>query len=125
VNRTADQLASAIDSIRKIRKEFNDDLLVTGSGTQLNQELEKAGRVSDFIDLAELICIDALDRDESCGGHFRIEHQTPDGEAQRDDENFCFVSVWERPTQPGPYIRHAEPLRFTAVPLEARDYKTK
>jgi succinate dehydrogenase / fumarate reductase, flavoprotein subunit len=125
VNRSGDELACAIDSIQKLRKEFNDDLLVTGSGAQLNQELERAGRVSDFIDLAELMCIDALDRDESCGGHFRIEHQTPDGEAQRDDANWCFVSVWERPTQPGPYIRHAEPLRFTAVPLETRNYKTK
>jgi succinate dehydrogenase / fumarate reductase, flavoprotein subunit len=125
VNRSGDELACAIDSIQKLRKEFNDDLLVTGSGAQLNQELERAGRVSDFIDLAELMCIDALDRDESCGGHFRIEHQTPDGEAQRDDANWCFVSVWERPTQPGPYIRHAEPLSFTAVPPETRNYKTK
>jgi succinate dehydrogenase / fumarate reductase, flavoprotein subunit len=125
VNRSADELADAIDRIQKLRKEFNDDLLVTGSGAELNQELEKAGRVSDFIDLAELMCIDALDRNESCGGHFRVEHQTPDGEAQRDDANFCFVSVWQRPTQPGLYIRHHEPLSFTAVPLEQRDYKTK
>jgi succinate dehydrogenase / fumarate reductase, flavoprotein subunit len=71
------------------------------------------------------MCIDALDRDESCGGHFRIEHQTPDGEAQRDDANWCFVSVWQRPTKPGPYIRHHEPLTFTAVPLETRNYKTR
>jgi len=125
VNRSADELADAIDRIQKLRKEFNDDLLVTGWGAELNQELEKAGRVSDFIDLAELMCIDALDRNESCGGHFRVEHQTPDGEAQRDDGNFCFVSVWQRPTQPGRYIRHHEPLGFTAVPLEQRDYKTK
>jgi succinate dehydrogenase / fumarate reductase flavoprotein subunit len=125
VNRSGEELASAIDSIRKLHKEFNDDLRVTGTRGQLNQELEKAGRVADFIDLAELMCIDALDRDESCGGHFRIEHQTADGEAQRDDANFSFVSVWERPTQPGPYIRHAEPLTFTAVPLETRNYKTK
>jgi succinate dehydrogenase / fumarate reductase flavoprotein subunit len=108
-----------------VRKEFNDDLLVTGTGAQLNQELEKAGRVCDFIDLAELMCIDALDREESCGGHFRIEHQTRDGEAQRDDANFSFVSVWERPTEPGPYVRHDEPLTFTTVPLETRNYKTK
>ena len=125
VNRSADELADAIDRIQKLRKEFNDDLLVTGSGAELNQELEKAGRVADFIDLAELMCVDALDRNESCGGHFRVEHQTPDGEAQRDDANCCFVSVWQRPTQPGPYIRHDEPLSFTAVPLEQRDYKTK
>ena len=125
VNRSADELADAIDRIQKLRKEFNDDLLVTGSGAELNQELEKAGRVADFIDLAELMCIDALDRNESCGGHFRVEHQTPDGEAQRDDANFCFVSVWQRPTRPGLYIRHHEPLNFTAVPLEQRDYKTK
>ena len=125
VNRSGDELAAAIDSIGKVRKEFNDELLVTGTGEQLNQELEKAGRVSDFIDLAELMCVDALDRDESCGGHFRIEHQTPDGEAQRDDAHWCFVSAWERPTQSGPYIRHDEPLTFTAVPLEIRNYKTK
>jgi succinate dehydrogenase / fumarate reductase, flavoprotein subunit len=125
VNRRADELADAIDRIRKLRKEFDDDLRVTGTGAHLNQELEKAGRVSDFIDLAELMCIDALDRDESCGGHFRVEHQTPDGEAQRDDAHWSFVSVWERPTEPGPYIRHHEPLTFTAVPLETRNYKTK
>jgi succinate dehydrogenase / fumarate reductase, flavoprotein subunit len=125
VNRRADELADAIDRIRKLRKEFNDDLLVTGTGAELNQELEKAARVWDFIDLAELMCIDALDRAESCGGHFRVEYQTPDGEAQRDDAHWCFVSVWERPTEPGTYIRHDEPLTFTAVPLETRDYKTR
>jgi succinate dehydrogenase / fumarate reductase flavoprotein subunit len=125
VNRSAEELVEAIDRIVTLRKEFNDDLLVTGTGAELNQELEKAARVSDFIDLAELMCIDALDRDESCGGHFRVEHQTADGEAQRDDANFCFVSVWERPAPPGPYIRHYEPLNFTAVPAEQRNYKTK
>ena len=125
VNRTADELVDAIDRIQTLRKEFNDDLRVTGTGAELNQELEKAGRISDFIDLGELMCLDALDRNESCGGHFRVEHQTSDGEAQRDDANFCFVSAWERPTGPGPYIRHDEPLTFTAVPLEQRDYKTK
>jgi succinate dehydrogenase / fumarate reductase flavoprotein subunit len=125
VNRTAEEIVDAIDRIQTLRKEFNDDLLVTGTGAELNQELEKAGRISDFIDLGELMCLDALDRNESCGGHFRVEHQTSDGEAQRDDANFCFVSAWERPTGPGPYIRHDEPLTFTAVPLEQRDYKTK
>ena len=125
VNRTAEEIVDAIDRIQTLRKEFNDDLRVTGTGAELNQELEKAGRISDFIDLGELMCLDALDRNESCGGHFRVEHQTSDGEAQRDDANFCFVSAWERPTRPGPYIRHDEPLTFTAVPLEQRDYKTK
>jgi succinate dehydrogenase / fumarate reductase flavoprotein subunit len=125
VNRTAAELVDAIDRIQTLRKEFNDDLRVTGTGAELNQELEKAGRISDFIDLGELMCLDALDRNESCGGHFRVEHQTSDGEAQRDDANWCFVSAWERPTRPGPYIRHDEPLTFTAVPLEQRDYKTK
>jgi succinate dehydrogenase / fumarate reductase flavoprotein subunit len=125
VNRTAEEIVDAIDRIQTLRKEFNDDLRVTGTGAELNQELEKAGRISDFIDLGELMCLDALDRNESCGGHFRVEHQTSDGEAQRDDANFCFVSAWERPTGPGPYIRHDEPLTFTAVPLEQRDYKTK
>jgi succinate dehydrogenase / fumarate reductase flavoprotein subunit len=125
VNRTAEELVDAIDRIQTLRKEFNDDLRVTGTEAELNQELEKAARISDFIDLGELMCLDALDRNESCGGHFRVEHQTSDGEAQRDDANFCFVSAWERPTGPGPYIRHDEPLNFTAVPLEQRDYKTK
>jgi succinate dehydrogenase / fumarate reductase flavoprotein subunit len=124
VSRSADNLTTAISGIRGVRKEFDHDLRVPGSGAQLNQELERAGRVTDFIDLAELMCLDALDRDESCGAHFRVEHQTPDGEAQRDDAHWCFVSVWERPTGPRPYVRHHEPLIFTAVPLETRDYKT-
>jgi succinate dehydrogenase / fumarate reductase flavoprotein subunit len=124
VSRCADTLMSAIGRIRDLRKDFDHDLRVPGSGAQLNQELERAGRVTDFIDLAELMCLDALDRDESCGAHFRVEHQTPDGEAQRDDAHWCFVSVWERPNGPRPYVRHHEPLTFTAVPLETRDYKT-
>ena len=124
VNRSADELVDAIDRIQMLRKEFNDDLLVTGSGAELNQELEKAGRVSDFIDLAELMCIDALDRDESCGGHFRVEHQTPT--ARRNATTRTAASCRRGSAdQPGPYIRHDEPLNFTAVPLEQRNYKTK
>ena len=82
---------------------------------------KRPGAWRDFLGLARLMCIDALDRDESCGAHFRVEHQTPDGEAQRDDERWCFVSAWEHGGD-GPPIRHDEALKFTAVPLATRNY---
>ena len=85
---------TAIEQIRALRDEYWQNVNVPGSGADLNQSLEKAGRVADFFELAELMCIDALERNESCGGHFREEYQTPDGEAQRDDENFSYVAAW-------------------------------
>ena len=94
MSRTAAGLKEAIAKIRALRDEFWQNLNVTGSGDDLNQSLEKAGRVADFFELGELMCIDALDRNESCGGHFREEYQTPDGEAQRDDEHFSYVAAW-------------------------------
>ena len=122
VSRSAQGLTAAIAEIDSLTDDFWSDLRVAGTGSQFNQELEKAGRVADFLGLARLMCVDALDRDESCGAHFRVEHQTADGEALRDDEHWCFVSAWEHGTDGTP-IRHEEPLAFTAVPLATRDYR--
>ena len=116
-------LKQAIEEIRGLRQEFWEDVKVLGSGEAFNQSLEHAGRVGDFMEFAELLATDALHRDESCGGHFREEHQTRDGECLRDDENFCFVSAWgfngagEAPTL------HKEPLTFEEVHLQTRSYK--
>ena len=124
VTRTPEGLARGIGEIRALREEFWSDVRVMGSGDQLNQELERAGRIADYLEMAELLCLDGLDRDESCGAHFREDHQTPDGEALRDDDNWCFVSAWESPTTPdASFVRHDEPLRFEAVPLQTRNYK--
>ncbi|MDJ0338968.1 fumarate reductase/succinate dehydrogenase flavoprotein subunit [Cryobacterium sp. PH31-O1] len=123
VSRSAAGLAEGIRLIRNLRHDFQADLRVAGDADGFNQELERAGRVADFIDLAELMCIDALDRDESCGAHFRLEHQLGDGEAARDDDNWSFVSAWERGPE-GTYLRHQEPLHFESVQPETRNYKT-
>ena len=127
VSRTVTGLETALAEIRSLRSEFWRDLRVPGTGRQLNQELERAGRVADYLEMVELMCVDALDRDESCGAHFREDHQTEGGEAQRDDENWAFVSAWEHvpgtPEHPGTPIRHAEPLSFETVPLQTRNYK--
>jgi succinate dehydrogenase / fumarate reductase flavoprotein subunit len=96
---------------------------VVGKGEELNQSLEKAGRVADFLELAELMCLDALHRRESCGGHFREEFQTPDGEARRDDESFTYVAAWEYCGEGKPPELHKEPLTFERVQLSQRSYK--
>ena len=106
----------------ELKEQFWQDVHVAGSGDRLNQELERAGRVADFIELAELMVTDALDRTESCGAHFREEFATPEGEAQRNDDEWCFVSAWET-TAEGRHIRHVEPLTFETVPLQTRDYR--
>jgi len=116
-------LQKALGEIPALREEFYKDLRVLGSGESLNQSLEKAGRVADFLELGELMCKDALDRRESCGGHFREESQTEEGEALRDDENFSFVSAWEWTGDPATSIRHEEPLVFENVALTQRSYK--
>lgn len=114
-------LRKAIDEIRTLRDEFWQRVRVLGDGEGLNQSLEKAGRVADFFELAELMCIDALHREESCGGHFRAEHQTPDGEAQRDDDRFAYVAAWEYTgDQP---VLHKEDLTFEYVHPTQRSYK--
>ena len=94
-----------------------------GEGESFNQSLEKAGRVADFLELGELMCRDALHREESCGGHFREEHQTPEGEAKRDDENFRYVAAWEWQGESEPQTLHKEPLEFENVTLTQRSYK--
>lgn len=116
-------LKEALVKIRALREEFWQDVRVPGGAADLNQELEKAGRVADFFELAELIALDALERRESCGGHFREEFQTPEGEAQRDDANFAHVAVWEFTGDGKPPVRHTEPLVFEVVELAQRSYK--
>ena len=116
-------LRTAISEIQALREEFWKDARVPGTADGLNPELEKAGRVADFIDLGELMCLDALTRNESCGGHFREEYQTEDGEALRDDENFTFVSAWEYTGKPAESKLHKEELKFENVELKQRSYK--
>ena len=121
--RTEKGLKTAIQMIQEIRDRFSNHVHVPGSGADLNQELEKAGRVADFLELGELIAHDALMRDESCGAHFREEHQTPDGEALRDDEKFAFVGAWEYKGDGQSPALHKEPLTFDNVHLAQRSYK--
>jgi succinate dehydrogenase / fumarate reductase flavoprotein subunit len=116
-------LKEALQRIPTLREEFWNDLNVLGEGNELNQSLEYAGRVADFMEFSELLVLDALDRDESCGAHFREEHQTPDGEAKRDDEDFAYVSAWEFQGLENPPILHKEPLVYEEVHLAQRSYK--
>jgi len=121
--RNASGLRKALERLPALRHEFWENVTVPGSGSELNQSLEHAGRVGDFLELAELICLDALQREESCGGHFRTEHQTPDGEARRDDDRFAYVAAWEYGGASAPPILHREPLVFENVQLSTRSYK--
>jgi succinate dehydrogenase / fumarate reductase flavoprotein subunit len=116
-------LQSALQKIPALREEFWKNVNVLGANEELNQSLEKAGRVADFLELGELICLDALERKESCGGHFREEHQTPEGEALRNDEAFCHVAAWEYAGEGKRPIRNVEPLSFENVHLTQRSYK--
>src|SRR5207237_4338119 len=122
MERTEEGLRKAITRIRELRKEYWSDVRVLGTNEELNQALEKAGRVADFLELGELMCIDALHRRESCGGHFREESQTPDGEALRDDEHFTYVAVWEYAGDGKSPILNKEPLVFENVKLSKRSY---
>jgi succinate dehydrogenase / fumarate reductase flavoprotein subunit len=121
--RNAAGLERALEQIPALRQEFWDDVRVTGSGEQLNQTLERAGRVADFLEFAELLVRDALERTESCGGHFREESQTAEGEALRDDERFAHVSAWEHAGDEAPPRLHREPLEFERVQPSQRSYK--
>jgi succinate dehydrogenase / fumarate reductase flavoprotein subunit len=123
MERTEAGLTKAIHVIRSLREEFWRNVKVPGAGEGLNQNLERAGRVADFLELAELMCIDALHREESCGGHFRAEHQTDDGEAQRDDEHFSYVAAWEFTETGQPPVLHKEDLTFEYVHPTQRSYK--
>ncbi len=123
MSRTAAGLESAIGQIRELREEYWKDVKVAGSADDLNQSLEKAGRVADFFELGELMCLDALHRKESCGGHFREEYQTADGEAQRNDEEFSYVAAWEYQGADQVPVLHKEPLTFEYVHPSQRSYK--
>jgi succinate dehydrogenase / fumarate reductase flavoprotein subunit len=116
-------LRRALGLIPELREEFWKNVRVPGDGAELNPSLEHAGRLADFLELAELMCLDALQRRESCGGHFREEFQTEDGEALRDDANFCHVAAWEYRGEGAEPVRHVEPLQFENVHLATRSYK--
>ena len=121
--RNAEGLKQALALIPPLRQQYWSDVKVLGTGEELNQSLEKAGRVADFFELAELICRDALDRNESCGGHFREEYQTPEGEAARDDEHYAYAAAWEFQGVGQPPVLHKEPLTFEYVHPSQRSYK--
>ncbi|MEY3152714.1 MAG: hypothetical protein RLZZ333_1311, partial [Bacteroidota bacterium] len=119
--RSADGLKQAIEDVRALKKEFWSDVRIPGGINEMNPELDKAGRVADFIELGELMCLDALERNESCGGHFREEYQTPDGEALRDDENYMYVAAWEMKDEN--WQLHKESLQYEIVKPSQRSYK--
>jgi len=123
MSRNAEGLRQALSEIPQMREQFWRDVRVTGSGEELNQSLEKAGRVADFFELAELMCLDALHRSESCGGHFREEYQTADGEAARDDARFSYVAAWQFHGIGNAPEMHKEPLTFEYVHPTQRSYK--
>ena len=123
MERSEEGLRKALTRIRELKKEFWSDVRVLGTNEELNQALERAGRVADFFELGELMCIDALVRRESCGGHFRVESQTPDGEALRDDVEFAYVSAWEFGGENRRPILHKEPLVYEYVEMKQRSYK--
>ncbi len=119
--RNAEGLKQAIEEVRALKAEFWSDVRIPGEINAMNPELDKAGRVADFIELGELMCLDALERNESCGGHFREEYQTPDGEALRDDEGYMYVAAWEH--QENSWNLHKEPLNYEVVKPSQRSYK--
>jgi len=123
MSRSREGLEEALAAVTQLEAEFWTRVNVPGSGDSLNQSLEKAGRVADFFEFSKLKIKDALHRDESCGGHFREEYQSLDGEAVRDDENFRYVAAWELNTETGEEILHKEALEFPNAPLSTRSYK--
>jgi succinate dehydrogenase / fumarate reductase flavoprotein subunit len=123
MSRNQEGLNEAIDKLQKLKEEFWQNVLVVGKAEQLNAELERAGRVADFIEFGELMCRDALMREESCGGHFREEHQTKEGEALRNDTDYAFVGVWEYKGEGQIPVLQKEDLAFENVALATRSYK--
>jgi succinate dehydrogenase / fumarate reductase flavoprotein subunit len=121
--RSRESLQEALQKIPSLREEFWQNLNLQGDGNELNQSLEHAGRVADFLEFAELMCLDALEREESCGGHFRVEYQTKDGEAVRNDGDFCHVAAWQYAGPDSKPVRNVEPLVFENVKLATRSYK--
>jgi len=123
MERSEQGLEKALSELPALYEEFQKDLRVTGDAVSVNQTLEKAGRVDDFFQLAMLMCRDALERRESCGGHFRVEYQDDEGEAKRDDENFAHVAAWEWTGDPMASTRHREELVYENVHFQTRSYK--
>jgi succinate dehydrogenase / fumarate reductase flavoprotein subunit len=121
--RSKESLTEALAKIPEIREEFWKNLKVSGTELEVNQQLENAGRTIDFIEFAELLCRDALNRDESCGAHFRVEHQLPDGEAKRNDEKFSYVAAWGFKGDGVPPELQKEPLEFNLIKPAVRSYK--
>jgi len=121
--RNQEGLERALELIPQLRQEFWEDVNVPGENGEMNQSLDKAGRVADFLELGELLCLDALERRESCGAHFREEYQTEDNEAERNDDDYCHVAAWEYTGEDSRPIRNVEPLVFENVPLQTRSYK--
>ena len=123
MTRNEEGLKKAIRLIRELKDEFWKNLIVPGKIDELNMELDKAGRVADYLELAELLVNDALHRKESCGAHFREEYQTADGEALRNDKDFCYVAAWEFAGENKPHMLHKEELKFEEVEMKERSYK--
>jgi succinate dehydrogenase / fumarate reductase flavoprotein subunit len=121
--RSKESLEENLKKIPALREEFWQNVKVSGTGADFNQQLENAGRTADFLEFGELLCRDAHHRNESCGGHFRVEYQTDDGEAQRDDANYCYVGAWEYKGANNEPELHKEPLKFENVHLAVRSYK--
>ena len=120
--RSKQSLELNLKRIPELREEFWNNVNVSGESGDLNQTLEHAGRVADFLEFGELLCLDALTREESCGGHFRVEHQE-EGECKRDDENFAHVAAWEHQGEGKAPLRHTEPLVYDEVHMSTRSYK--
>lgn len=123
MSRTAEGLKYALGKIPELREQFWKDVKVLGGSKELNQSLEKAGRVADYFELGELICLDALTRNESCGGHFREEYQTADGEALRNDEDYSYAAAWQYQGEGVEPVLHKERLEFEYVHPSQRSYK--
>ena len=123
MSRNSRGLKEAMTEIKELREDFYKNVSVPGSSSEFNEQLAKAGRVADFLELGELFAKDALERTESCGGHFREESQTPEGEALRDDKNFSFSSAWEYNGEPSKAKLHKEQLKFEAIEVKTRSYK--
>ena len=123
MSRNKKGLNEAISQIKALREDFYKNVNVTGGADEFNEQLAKAGRVADFLELGELFAKDALERTESCGGHFREESQTPEGEALRDDKNFTFVSAWEHRGEPSSAKLHREILKYEEIEVKTRSYK--
>jgi succinate dehydrogenase / fumarate reductase flavoprotein subunit len=123
MSRNREGLETALERLPELRERYWSDVKVGGRGEDFNQSLERAGRVADFLELAELMCRDALDREESCGTHFRTEYQTPEGEALRRDDEYTYVAAWEHGGEGRAPVLHKEPLEFESVALTQRSYR--